>query len=204
MSIRQQKALKALTLLLAFSFVQVYVQAGLPLPIPGNPQGPRLVTGRLALKGGTSIVVNGNNALNGTTILTGAAIETPDQVSATVDMGALGSLDIGPNSKVQLDFDQNGNVRVKVLQGCVVLKKRGSGVGEVYTDQGASQKSDEKNRRKLAFCFAAGGGLNPYAAPAVGGLSKGALTALLIGGGGGAAVAIYFATRGNNPSPSTP
>jgi hypothetical protein len=204
MARRQKKALKALTFFLVFAFVQVYVQAGLPQPIPGDPQGPRLITARLALKGGTSIVVNGITALNGTTILTGAAIETPDQVSATVDMGALGTLDLAPNSKVQLDFDQNGNVRVKVLQGCVILKKKGAGVAEVYTDQGASEKSDDKNRRRLAFCYAAGG-LKQYAAvTAAGGLSKGALAAILIGGGGGTAVAIYFATRGGNPSPSTP
>src|SRR5438445_801424 len=85
-TIRKMKVLKALALFLVFCFAQVYVQAGLGNPGGGIPQGARLITARLTTRGGAALV-NGVSTASGATILTGAAIETPDQVSATVDLG---------------------------------------------------------------------------------------------------------------------
>src|SRR2546427_9442275 len=123
MTSRQKKVLPALAVLLTFSFAQVYVQASLPAPAPaGAPQ--RVITAKLATKNNAPITVNGNSAGTGTTILTGATIETPDQVSAVIDLGDAGVIELKPGSKIQLDYDANGNVRVKTLKGCVVVRRK--------------------------------------------------------------------------------
>jgi hypothetical protein len=198
MDTRKQKALKALAVILAFSFAQVYVQARLP-----NPASPpqRAITARLLTKNNQPITVNGTATGTGATILTGATIETPDQVGGTVDLGDAGVVELQPGSKVQLDFDENGNVRVKVIRGCAVTRKKTNvlpGEMEIYTDA-ASEKTDKK-RRHMGFCLLPNGGLGAMSAAA--GLSTGqiaAIAAASIGGGVATAVAV---TRGGNPSPS--
>jgi len=67
---------------------------------------------------------------NGATLLTGATVETPDQVSATIDLGDAGVVELQPNSQIKLDFDENGNVRVKVnswLRGNAKENQRAAG-----------------------------------------------------------------------------
>ena len=85
MNLRRMKALKALAMFVAFSFAQVCVQASLPnAKTPGGPP-QRIITARVTTKNNQSITVNGNAVGTGGTILTGATIETPDQVSAVID-----------------------------------------------------------------------------------------------------------------------
>src|SRR5258708_24174330 len=112
MTSRHKKALKAVVVFLAFSFAQVYVQAGLPAPAPGGaPQ--RLISGRLTTKGGQPITVNGGAAASGATVLTGATIETPDQVSAVIDLGDAGVIELKPRAKNPMGYGAERNVRVK-------------------------------------------------------------------------------------------
>jgi len=198
METRTRKALKALAVFLAFSFAQVYVHAGLPnaAPAPGTPQRP--VTAKLITKNNQPITVNGNSMGTGGTILTGATIETPDQFGATIDLGDAGVIELQPGAKIQLDFDENGNVRVKVIRGCAVAKKKTNvlpGEIEIYTDT-ASEKTD-KNRRHMGFCLGPNGGLSPFST----GLTGAEQTS--IGGGlaGGIILAVLL-SRGDNPSPA--
>jgi hypothetical protein len=208
METRKKKALKALAVFLAFSFAQVYVQAGLPNPAPGTPAPQRAITARLITTGNKAISVNGTSAATGGTILTGATIETPDQVGATIDLGDGGVVELQPNSKIVLDFDENGNVKVKVIRGCTVAKKKTNvlpGEMELYTDQ-ASQKTDKK-RRNLGGCFLPNGQLGPLAGTAAGAAGTSAATIGLVAAGVGVAVIVGVAvagggsSRGTNPSP---
>ena len=201
MTSRHKKALKAVVVFFAFAFSQVYVLAGLPAPPPGAPQ--RAITAKLATKNNAPITVNGNSAGTGTTILTGATIETPDQVSAVIDLGDAGVIELRPGSKIQLDFDANGNVRVKQLKGCVVIRRRANvlpdATTEVYTDQ-ASEKTN-KNRRGMAFCLLPNGSLGSAgAAAAGGGLSTAAIAGIIAGAGG--TIAAIALTRGGTVSPA--
>jgi hypothetical protein len=206
MHTRKKKILKALTIFLAFSFAQVYVHAGLPSPAPGAPAPQRAITARLITKNNQPITVNGASVGTGGTILTGATIETPDQVGATIDLGDAGVVELQPGAKVQLDYDANGNVRVKVIKGCAVTRKKTNvlpGEMEIYTDT-ASEKTDKK-RNHMGFCFLpATGGLAAIGGAAAGagaGIS-GAAVAGIVGGGVAAAVATaVVVTRGGNPSP---
>ena len=212
MSLRQRKAFKAIAVFLAFSFAQVYVQTSLAGPGANSLVPiPQQFVARLTTRGG-AITLNGAAASSGATVLTGATLETPDQVSATIDLGALGTVDLPPNASIQLDFDSNGNVRVKILRGCAVLKKKGQGTGEIYTAEGASEKTNKK-RKGLAFCYlngglsssGAGGGAAAGAAAGAGagglfGLGT-AATVGIIGGGAAVTTLVIVGTRGSNPSP---
>jgi len=199
MKSRQIKALKALAIFVSFAFTQVYVSAALPGSTPGAGVPQRTVTARLTTKNNQPITVNGNSTGTGATILTGATIETPDQVGATIDLGDAGVVELQPNSKIQLDFDENGNVRVKVLRGCAVTKKKTNvlpGEMELYTDQ-ASEKTDKK-RRHLAGCFLPNGQLG-----SLGGIN-GWLVGGLVAGGVGATVGAIALSRGGTTSTMTP
>jgi hypothetical protein len=206
MAVRKMKALKALAVFLIFGFTQVYVQAGLGSPGSVLPQA-RLIAARVSsTRNNQPILINGTNAGVGQSVLTGAMVETGDQVSATIDISPLGSFDIGPNSRVQLDFNDSG-FRLKVFRGCVAVKSKGNEIAEAYTEQGASEKTDS-NRKAFGVCYlngqftpeatqaaSAGAGLGgtQVAAIAVGiGVT---VTAIAVAVGGG------DSGRGANPSP---
>lgn len=240
MTVRQRKAFKALALLLAFSVAQVGVQATFAGPnsvrngLAAPSLAPQAITARLTTRGNQPILVNGNNLSSGGSILTGATIETPEGVGATINLGPLGSLDLAPNTRVQLEYDNQGNVKVTLLQGCAILRTKKNANGQIDTSQGTAGKNDRAKGGALDVCFppgsnapvvnqgaaanagaGAGGGAaagaTGGAAPAAGGTSGGLFglgteaTVAIIGGAAAAAIIIPLAVRrGRNPSPGTP
>ncbi len=210
MTTQRRKVSRAIAVFLAIALVQVFVQ--LSFAAPASPSAPVVVPqqfiARLTTSGNQPITVNNASAASGASLLTGATIETPDAVSATIDLGALGTVELQPNSSIQLDFDDNGNVRIKLLRGCVLMRKSGNGVGEIYTAEGASEKTNS-NRKGMSFCFVGGGSLSPLNQTAAvgggtggGGIATEALIAILAGGGSVVAGLIWAFHNGNNPSPS--
>lgn len=204
MTKQRRKSSSAIAVFLAFALVQVCIQLSF-----AAPSVPQQFIARLTTTGNQPITINNASAASGASLLTGATIETPAAVSATIDLGALGTIELQPNSSIQLDFDDNGNVRVKVLRGCVVINKKGPGVAEAYTAEGASEKTNN-NRPGMGFCFL-NGGLNPIgqqaAAAAAGGaagegIGTAALVAILAGGGALVAGLVWAFHGGGNPSPS--
>jgi hypothetical protein len=235
MTLKQRKAFKAFALILALSVAQVGVQATFAGPSAGArnaspPPAPQAITARLTTRGNQAIVVNGNNVTSGATILTGATIETGDQVGATINLGPLGSLDLAPNTKVQLEYDDQGNVKVKLIQGCAILRTKKNANGQIDTDQGTAGKNEKGKGGALDVCFPQGsnqpivnqgaaanagagsGGAAPAAATGGAAAGGGGIFGLgtaadiaIIAGGAAAAIGIPIALhRGNNPSPSTP
>lgn len=204
MSLRQRKAFTAIAVFLAVSFAQVYVQTSFAEPGAGRGPVPvpQALVAKLTTRGGAA-TVNGASSVSGATILTGSTIETPDQVSATLDLGPLGTIDLSPNSSIQLDFTADGSVRVKVLKGCVRIKKKGAGEAEVYTAEGASEKTNS-NRKAMGFCYL-DGKLNPFGAAGGGGAAGAGLSTAakvaIFGGIAGGTIGIILGTRGGNPSP---
>jgi hypothetical protein len=206
MTKQRRNTARATAVFLAFALVQVCIQLSFAAPATAPAVVPQQFIARLTTTGNQPITVNNASAASGASLLTGATIETPAAVSATIDLGALGTVELQPNSSVQLDFDDNGNVRVKVLRGCVVVKKSGPGTGEVYTAEGASEKTNS-SRKGMGFCYL-NGGLNPIGQAAAAGGSAGggigteALIAIIAGGGALAAGLIWaFHGGGGNPSP---
>jgi hypothetical protein len=198
MATRKRKAMMALAAFLAFALSQVYVQAGLPnattAPVP-----QRAITATLHTKNNQPVSINGNPAGTGTTLLTGTTIETPDQVSATIDLGPAGTVEVGPNSKIELTFDAQGNVHVKLIRGCSRTKKKANGVGEadVFTDTVTDATNPRK--RQAGGCLLPNGQLGDF--PAGGGLTGAEEGAIGAGIGGGVILAVVL-SRGGNSSPS--
>src|SRR5262252_1120508 len=180
MNLRRRKALEVIAIFCAFIFAQIYVHGALPETAPGGAIPQRHITARLTTKNNQPITVNGNAVGTGATLVTGATIETPDQISGVIDLGDAGVVEIQPNSTIKLDFDENGNVRVKVIRGCTVVRKKTNvlpGEMELYTDQ-ATEKTDKK-RRHVAGCLLPNGQLGAIG----GGISGLTLAGIAIGGG---------------------
>ena len=146
MSMRQRKGMKAIAVFLAFAVVQISMQMSFAGTV--SPSYAALVQQQLVVRINTSgnrpILVNGNSTASGGSLATGATIDTPDGVSATIDLGPLGTLDLEPNSKIVLEFDcppappagteaEPCKVKAKVLAGCVVLKTKKGTEGQLDT-----------------------------------------------------------------------
>jgi len=223
MSTRHRKALKALAAFLVFAIVQISVQIGLAEPSTNNASAAipqNIIVARLVTTNNQPITVNGANAQTGATILTGATIQTPADIGATINLGTLGTLDLAPNTQITLDFDDNGNIRVKLITGCVILTTRKNSEGEITTDQaGSAGKTDRAAGGILDACFppgasaptvgqgaaanaGAGAGAGTPSAASAEGIGAAATVAII--GGGSMFLIGVLATRGDNPSPNTP
>ena len=206
MNLKLRNGSRAIAALVLFSVVQISFQIGFAEPNDTTTATPVLqqVVARLTTRNNQPITVNGISAATGATILTGATIETGADQSATVNLGPLGSLDIAPNTKVVLTYDDQGNVKVVVLAGCAVLTAKKDTKGEVATDQGSSEKNDPAAGGVLRLC-------NPpvpaSTTPASGtsgglfGLGTAATVAIFTAGGLAALTPLFFQ---DNPSGSTP
>ncbi len=198
MNLQRGKVIKAVAIFFAFCLTQVY--GALPNATTGGGAPQQRITARLTTKNNQTITVNGNQVGTGATLLTGATIETPDQVSGVIDLGDAGVVEIQPNSTIKLDFDENGNVRVKVIRGCAMTKKKTNvlpGEMELYTDV-ASEKTDPK-RDHVGGCILPTGQL--------GSLASSFPTAVVVGAAvvttGGVIVGTEL-SRGGTMSGSTP
>ena len=182
MNLNRSKGYKVLAALLLFAMVQVAIQVAFAAPASTTPAPvpvPQQFIARLTTRNNQPITVNGNSATTGASIVTGATIETGADQSATVNLGPLGTLDIAPNTKLILTYDENGNVKATIIFGCAVLTAKKKTTGEVATQQGGSAgKTDPAKGGILDICFPPGA-----AAPTVG---QGAAAAAGAGVGAGA------------------
>src|SRR5215203_2795814 len=149
---------RVIAALLLLVIVQVSLQVGLAEPANTvNPVVvPQQVVARLTTRNNQPITVNGLSANTGASILTGATIETGADQSATVNLGSLGSLDIAPNTKLVLTYDEKGNVKAVIIYGCAILTAKKKTTGEVATEQGSAGKTDPVAGGVLEICFPQG------------------------------------------------
>ena len=224
------KRVSALTaLLLVFSVTQVYVGVTFAGPTPervatnataAGAGGVPQQTGILKTNGNKPININGASAITGATVLSGTSIETPDGVGATINLSSLGWIDISPNTKFSLTFEQ-GSIKIMLIEGCVVLHSKKGTTGEIDTAQGVVGKTDPARDGTLRVCFpkgaaapianaggasGAGGAGGAGGAAGAGGAGGGGLfTLTTLAGvaiiGGSVAAAAITSDRGGNPSP---
>jgi hypothetical protein len=205
-----------------FAVLQISVQFGFaesnsnaPLPVPQQ------YIARLRTRGNNPITINGNSASTGASLVTGAMIETGADQSATIDIGDF-TLDVAPNTRLRLDYDDQGRVRVFLISGCAVVRSRGKTEAEIQTADNVTQGQTAKKRGgAIDVCFingqatvnqnaaanaGAGAGAGAAAGGGGGGLSTAAIAAIVIGAGVGTVVTIVAVTNDDetNPSPSSP
>lgn len=150
------KRVLAISLLLFLASGHVYfsssfAETGVAVPGESLAATPPKLTGTLSTRGNTEVKVNGANSATGATILSGANIETGPGAGATVHLLNGGVLEIQPNTKLTVDFDQE-RVKVVIADGCLRLRTKQGITGEVLTAGGAIEKNDPAQEGKLDTC----------------------------------------------------
>ena len=193
MNPKRRNGSRVIAVLLLFAIAQIGLQVGLAEPnTTTNPTAlPQQFVARLTTRNNQPITVNGLSANTGASILTGATIETGADQSATINLGPLGKLDIAPNTKLVLTYDEHGNVKALLVYGCAILTAKNKTTGEVATEQGTAGKTDPAAGGVLDVCFPQGATaptVNQGAAASAGagaGAAGGAPAGGAAGGGGG-------------------
>ena len=180
MNQKRRNGSRAIAALLLFSITQI----GLATRATAIPQQ---FVARLTTRNNQPITVNGLSATTGASIVTGATIETGADQSATVNLGSLGTLDIAPNTKLVLTYDDQGNVKALIVYGCAILTAKKKTNGEIATEQGSAGKTDPAAGGVLDVCFPQGATAPQVGqgAAAAAGAGAGASTAPAAAGGGG-------------------
>lgn len=222
MKLKYQKMFAAIAVLLTLAITQTYIAVSFAGTAPALGTSSSLVMpqlmGVLTTSNNQAITVNGASAVSGATIPSGATIETPAGVGATIRLGPLGSLCIAPNTKLTLQFDQQGNlVNVMLTEGCVILRTPKNVAGVIRSAQGEIGKIDASAGGSLDICMKSGAAptINQGAAANAGAgasaLDCGAAGAAAVPPGGippaatvafigGGVAGLYLLFRGGNPS----
>ena len=100
---------RILSVLMLIAVVNVYVFASGAIVSPA-------IFGKLVTTSNRPILVNGGEAITGTTIVSGSQLVTPAAGGATVKVDKVGLVTVAPDSNVSLTFD-NKSVTVKVASG---------------------------------------------------------------------------------------
>lgn len=225
MNSRYQKISTVTALLVTLTVGQLYIGVTFAEPTKGLGSFdavPAAAMGVLSTTNNKAITVNGASAVTGATIPSGATIETPSGVGATIRLGRLGSLCIAPNTKLSLEFDQQGNlIKVNVIEGCIILRTLKNIGGVVNGPQGVLGQTNASTGGSVDLCS------RPGAAPSINqgsavdaGAGASATDCNAAGAGpvpptgippavaaafiGGGAAGLYFLFRGSNPSASAP
>ena len=165
---------------------------------------------------GGSARVNDTDATSGSSIVSGATIETPANVSATIQIGSLGVVELSPGSIAVIQFTDN-TVNVTLKQGCVVLQTNKGTSGAITDSKGtalktnseaeegvfgepdyrrvaaAQAKSDGSTRRRFPVCGIIPVGSSVVTAPAAGAVAGAAGAGAAAGGLSAAAIAAIVA-----------
>src|ERR1044072_9526313 len=158
MNQKQRNGSRVIAVLLLFAIAQIGLQVGLAEPntTTNTTAIPQQFVARLATRNNQPITVSGLSVNTDASILTGATIETGADQSATVNLGPLGQLDIAPNTKLVLTYDEKGNIKAVIVYGCAILTAKDRTKGEVATEQGTAGKTEPAAGGVLDVCFPPG------------------------------------------------
>jgi hypothetical protein len=204
MTTTRNKVEATIVVLLVYSILQIGMQLAFAQPAPSLTKVAihQQLVGRLTTANNKPVTVNGVSATSGAAIASGATIETGAE-SATVELGPLGRVNISPNTKVVLTFDETGAVKALVMAGCVTLIANKGTKGEVATESATVGTTDPVVGGSVANCpgppvpppppgdGGGGGGLF--------GIGTAATVAIFTAGGLAALTPLFFQ---DNPSPS--
>lgn len=160
------------------------------------PVMPQQAEGILTTVGDEQITLNRIAAISGATIVSGASIETPAGVSSRVGLVGRGAIDIEPETKLTLEFDQS-HFKVTLTEGCINLHTEVGVTGEFITPNGTTTKTGPAQGGKLESCQ--GRAVAPIKAPdnrPTGLFRLGAAAAFAVIAEGEKAIAVPVAPRG--------
>src|SRR5215213_1730132 len=157
MNLKRRNGARVVAALVLFSFAQIGLQISLAEPTTTAVPIPPQAVARLTTRNNQPIQVNGLSATTGASIVSGATLETGADQSATINLGPLGTLDIAPNTRLTLAFDDQRNLKAVVMYGCTILTARKNATGEIATEQGTLGKTDPATGGVLEICYPQGG-----------------------------------------------
>ena len=199
-----KKITSVVTLLLLVSVAHAYLSVSFAAPEAStdadettHPQ--QILAGVLTSLGDKPVLVDGAAAITGTTILDGVTVETPNGVSANINLNPLGSVDLEQDTKAKLTFKADG-IKVVLLAGCVTLNANPGVLGEIETSKDVISKTDLKKGGVLRVCHP--NSVAPASVAVVGAL--GPLATLLSVAVPAAAIVVPSVLPGDNPSNSIP
>jgi hypothetical protein len=131
---------RILSALLLVAVVNVYVFANGAVAKSSETGSSKVLLGKLVTMSNRPVIVNGAEAITGTTILSGAQLTTPAANLATVQLDNIGSVMIAPSSSVILKFD-SANVAVRILSGDATLTTAKGVNGTVVGANGAPRSA---------------------------------------------------------------
>lgn len=117
--------------------------------VAAKPAATAKMNGRLTAD--APILINGNRATSGETVFSGATIETPAGAGATVQLGALGQMDLGPSSKLTLVFDREV-IRGEVVKGCATVAAVKGITGYLAMPGNITKRTDPAIGETLSAC----------------------------------------------------
>lgn len=151
--------MKAIRKMLSQSISLLLVTALLTLSVQSSfAASTAQIVGKLSTRGNRPIVVNGNNTEPGASILDGATIETPDGTGATISLGALGEIDLAPNTVAVISYS-NGKIKVTLKRGCAIVRTNQGVDGSIETPDGTNVPADQpdgNNKKRADVCFPLG------------------------------------------------
>jgi hypothetical protein len=217
---RYKKTIKFLTLLISLAVGQLYLGVGVSLASASTTVAPQSqIFGNLSTRDNKPITVNGATAVSGATILSGSMIDTPDKVSATIKFNDKATVCIAPNTKLMLEIDASGNLKINIIQGCAILRTQKNTGGTMTSAAGLIGQIDAATGGSIDVCVNPNGvaTVNQGAASDAGAgaslIDCGAAAAVAVptfplaitaGIIGGVAAGIIVAFTGDNPSASAP
>jgi hypothetical protein len=123
------RPVRVVSTLMLIAVVNVYVFAN-------GAMTSQTVFGKLVTTSNRPILVNGGEAITGTTILSGTQLITPAAGGAIVELNNIGNVMVAPNSNVALTFD-NTNLIVRVTSGNASVSTVKGVTGSVLDKTGA-------------------------------------------------------------------
>ena len=161
----------SLVVLLAVTNVYVFANGAMTAKSGNEAGSAKVLLGKLITMSNRPILVNGAEAITGTTILSGTHLITPATGLATVQLDNLGTVMVAPSSSVTIAFDRK-SVTVNVASGDATLTTVPGVKGTVVGPDGTPAASGPSAPA-------------PAPAPAGGsGFSKGEVAGVVIGGAG--------------------
>lgn len=188
MNLKRRNGPRVIAAIVVLSVAQISLQISFAEPTKTVTPIPVQTVARLTTRNNQPIQVNGLSATTGASIVSGATIETGADQSATINLGPLGTLDIAPNTKVMLTFDEQRNFKAVVMYGCAILTAKKNATGEIATDQNSLGKTDPASGGVLEICYPQGGtpAFGPGSAANAGaGAGSGATAGAVATAGGG-------------------
>ncbi|OLE53983.1 MAG: hypothetical protein AUG51_10185 [Acidobacteria bacterium 13_1_20CM_3_53_8] len=214
MNSKHKKVTSAIALVLAVALSQVYVHANLP-DASGNTKSPSNASapfGKLTANYSNPTInsmvgVNDVAVESGATIFSGSRINTPEDVGAKIELGALGQVDIAPGSSLTLNFTTS-NVAVNLDQGYATLTTNLGINGTLTTSAGAVEHTDITKRSSVDATAGAAQGGGGTTGGGTGGGVPGADSArtfgLIVWGSAVVLAFVFIPCRGGHPGNVSP